>query len=158
MTQSLDATQRFAARAKAAGLDVDVVEHVKSTRTAEEAAKACACDVGQIVKSLVFRGKDTGKPYLLLVSGSNRVDEARVAAAIGETLLRPDAAYVRDVTGYAIGGIPPLGHDQMLACYLDRDLTDYSVIWAAAGTPRTVFPVAPPALVRATNATIIDLK
>jgi prolyl-tRNA editing enzyme YbaK/EbsC (Cys-tRNA(Pro) deacylase) len=111
--------------------------------------------MGQIVKSLIFRGGRSGKPYLLLVSGANRVDEKGVAAAIGEPLRRPDAQYVRDVTGFAIGGIPPLGHDTPLATFLDKALLDYEVVWAAAGTPDAVFPIAPAQLAEATAATVI---
>ena len=113
----------------------------QSTRTAEEAAAACGCSVGQIVKSLVFRGAQSGKPYLLLVSGANRVDEKAVAAHLGEALKRPDADYVRGVTGFAIGGIPPLGHDTPLATFMDETLLTYDTVWAAAGTADAVFPV-----------------
>jgi prolyl-tRNA editing enzyme YbaK/EbsC (Cys-tRNA(Pro) deacylase) len=141
--------------ARAAGLSVTVVEHKESTRTAEEAAAACGCAVGQIVKSLVFRGAASGKPYLLLVSGSNRVNEKGVAAVLGEGLARPDASYVREVTGYAIGGIPPLGHASALGVFIDEDLLRYDVVWAAAGTPRAVFAVSPGALADATRATVI---
>lgn len=152
MTELKDATRRFAAAAGALGLDVAVVVHERSTRTAEEAAAACGCAVGQIVKSLVFRGATTGEPVLLLVSGANRVDETAVAAAIGEGLTRPDAKFVREVTGYAIGGIPPLGHARRIATWIDQDLLAYDVVWAAAGTPDTVFCVAPAALARTTGA------
>jgi prolyl-tRNA editing enzyme YbaK/EbsC (Cys-tRNA(Pro) deacylase) len=134
------------------GLDIRVVEHAESTRTADEAARACGCEVGQIVKSLVFQGAKSGSPYLLLVSGSNRVDEKKVAAILGEALKRPDATFVRDVTGYAIGGIPPLGHASKLPVYIDEDLLRYEVIWAAAGTPNAVFAVAPAKLCEATGA------
>lgn len=152
-----DANRRLIAGAAAAGLSVTVHRMQQSTRTAEEAAAACGCCVGQIVKSLVFRGAQSGRPYLLLVSGANRVDEVGVAARIGETLKRPDAHYVRAVTGYAIGGIPPLAHDTKLRTYMDRDLLQYDCVWAAAGTPRSVFPVDPRALVAATGAEIVEL-
>jgi prolyl-tRNA editing enzyme YbaK/EbsC (Cys-tRNA(Pro) deacylase) len=141
--------------ARAAGLSVTVVEHEESTRTAEEAAAACGCAVAQIVKSLVFRGATSGKPYLLLVSGINRVNEKGVASVLGEGLARPDAAYVREVTGYAIGGIPPLGHASSIAVFIDEDLLRYDVVWAAAGTPRAVFAVTPGALADATRASVI---
>ncbi|MCL4766041.1 MAG: YbaK/EbsC family protein [Hyphomicrobiaceae bacterium] len=129
----------------------------RSTRTAEEAAAACGCAVGQIVKSLVFRGKESGRPYLLLVSGGNRVNEKAVARIVGEPLQRPDAQYVRDVTGFAIGGIPPVGHDTRLATYMDRDLLGYVTVWAAAGTPECVFPVAPADLRDKAGADVIDI-
>jgi prolyl-tRNA editing enzyme YbaK/EbsC (Cys-tRNA(Pro) deacylase) len=127
------------------------------TRTAEEAATACGVTVGQIVKSLVFLGAQSGKPYLLLVSGTNRVNEKGVAAHLGETLVRPDAAKVRDLTGYAIGGIPPFGHATSHATYIDRDLLQYDAVWAAAGTPRAVFRVDPKKLQEATSATVISV-
>ena len=138
-----------------AGLEAEIRLMPASTRTAEEAAAACGCDVGQIVKSLVFRGASSGQPVLLLVSGRNRVDTARVAASTGEALTRPDATYVRDVTGFAIGGIPPLGHDTPLKTYMDTDLLQYAQVWAAAGTPNAVMGLDPKALCQAAGATLI---
>ena len=158
MTDLPRSAKKVADAAKDLGLAVSVVEMPDSTRTAEEAAAACGCTVGQIVKSLIFRGKTTEKPYLLLVSGDNRVDEKGVAAHLGEKLKRPDADDVRALTGYAIGGIPPLGHDTPLATYLDEDLLAFETVWAAAGTPRCVFSVAPKALAEATGATVIAVK
>jgi prolyl-tRNA editing enzyme YbaK/EbsC (Cys-tRNA(Pro) deacylase) len=149
--------RKVADAARAAGLAVTVIERAESTRTAEEAAAACGCAVGQIVKSLVFRGAETAKPYLMLVSGANRLNEKGVAGALGESLIRPDAAYVREVTGYAIGGIPPLGHATPMQVFIDRDLLAYDVVWAAAGTPRAVFAVAPGALADAIGATILTV-
>jgi prolyl-tRNA editing enzyme YbaK/EbsC (Cys-tRNA(Pro) deacylase) len=158
MSDALSASaQRVQDALAALGLPCQVVELPASTRTAQEAADAVGCAVGQIVKSLVFRGARSGNPYLLLVSGSNRVDEKGVAARIGEPLKRPDAQYVRDMTGFAIGGIPPLGHDRPLATYLDEALLAYEVVWAAAGTPDAVFPVAPADLAKATSATVIPV-
>jgi prolyl-tRNA editing enzyme YbaK/EbsC (Cys-tRNA(Pro) deacylase) len=148
---------RVSAAAAALGLDPAIIEMPASTRTAEEAARACGCAVGQIVKSLVFRGEDTGRTYLLLVSGVNRVDEKRAAETIGEALKRPDADHVRAVTGYAIGGIPPFGHDTPLPTYMDRDLLGFVEIWAAAGTPRCVMKLAPAALREATGAKVISV-
>jgi prolyl-tRNA editing enzyme YbaK/EbsC (Cys-tRNA(Pro) deacylase) len=144
--------------ARALGLDIAVREMAASTRTAEEAAAACGVTVGQIVKSLVFLGSESGRPYLLLVSGANRVNEKNVARHLGEKLKRPDADAVRALTGYAIGGIPPFGHDAAMATYMDVDLTQYDVIWAAAGTPKAVFAVAPQALRDAAGAVMIDVK
>lgn len=158
MTSTLpDASRRVEAAARACGLDILIHEHDVPTRTAEEAAAACGCDVAQIVKSLVFRGRATGTPFLLLVSGRNRVNEKGVAAHLGEKLERPDAAYVREVTGFAIGGIPPLGHASTLATYIDRDLMAFPTVWAAAGTPNTVFEVVPAALAAAVSAAVIDV-
>jgi prolyl-tRNA editing enzyme YbaK/EbsC (Cys-tRNA(Pro) deacylase) len=158
MAELKEAAQRVQQRAYDLGLDITVRQMPASTRTAEAAAAACGCAVGQIVKSLVFKGRTSGKPYLLLVSGSNRVDEEGMAAIIGETLTRPDAQFVRDTTGYAIGGIPPLGHASPLATYFDRDLLQYDVVWAAAGTPEAVFSVAPTALAEKTAATVITVR
>lgn len=152
MTELKPAASRFRERATAAGLDIEIRQMAETTRTAEDAASACGCSVGQIVKSLVFQGAETGDPYLLLVSGTNRVDQKGVAAHIGETLNRPDAKFVREVTGYAIGGIPPLGHDTTIKTYVDPDLLAYDIVWAAAGTPEAVFCVAPGHLMDAAGA------
>lgn len=157
MNELKDAALRVQECARDLGLEVTVRQMPASTRTAQEAASACGCEVGQIVKSLIFRGRSSGRPYLLLVSGSKRVDENRAATAIGEALSRPDARYVREVTGYAIGGIPPIGHATSLTGYFDRDLLRYDVVWAAAGTPEAVFAVAPARLLKATGATVIDM-
>ena len=144
--------------ATALGLPIEVRQMAESTRTAQEAAAACGVTVGQIVKSLVFLGATSGRPYLLLVSGSNRVNEKGVAQHLGEKLQRPDADAVRALTGYVIGGIPPFGHASALATYLDRDLLQYDVVWAAAGTPKAVFRTEPVKLQAATGATVIDVK
>jgi len=152
MTDLKPAAKRFRERAIASGLEIEIRQMAETTRTAEDAASACGCSVGQIVKSLVFQGAETGNPYLLLVSGTNRVDQKGVAAHIGEALTRPDAKFVRDVTGYAIGGIPPLGHDTPIKTYIDRDLLTYDIVWAAAGTPEAVFSVAPRQLMDAAGA------
>jgi len=144
--------------ATALGLHIKVRQMAESTRTAQEAAAACGVTVGQIVKSLVFSGATSGKPYLLLVSGSNRVNEKDVAQHLGEKLKRPDADAVRALTGYVIGGIPPFGHAIALATYMDRDLLQYDVIWAAAGTPKAVFRTEPAKLQAATGAVVIDVK
>ena len=152
------AAQRVAAAAAAARVAVDIRQMPASTRTAEEAAQACGCTVAQIVKSLVFRGAETQKPYLLLISGANRVNEKAVAATIGEALTRPDANYVRDLTGYAIGGIPPFGHATALATYIDRDLLGFDEVWAAAGTPNCVMRLSPEALKGAASATELVVR
>ena len=148
---------RVAAAAEALGLAVAIREMPASTRTAQDAAAACGCDVAQIVKSLVFAGRETNRPYLLLVSGRNRVDETAAGAHLGEALRRPGADEVRAWTGYAIGGIPPLGHATPLKTFIDRDLLGFAEVWAAAGTPNAVFPIAPQALAGATGAFVIDM-
>ena len=147
--------QRVQEAAERLGLEVTVRVRPQSTRTAEEAAAACGCAVGQIVKSLVFAGKATGAPYLLLVSGRNRVNEKAAAGAIGEALTRPDADAVRSSTGFAIGGIPPFGHATAMPTFLDGDLLGYDIVWAAAGTPSAVFSVEPRALARAVGAKVM---
>ena len=114
--------------------------------------------MAQIVKSLVFRGADSGQPYLMLVSGSNRLNETGVAAALGESVARPDAAYVRDVIGFAIGGIPPLGHAAPMRLFIDEDLLGYDTVWAAAGTPRAVFAVDPKRLAIAAGASAMKVR
>jgi len=149
--------QKVQDAARAAGLDVAVTELAASTRTAEDAAAACGCSVGQIVKSLVFRGAESGKPYLMLVSGPNRLNEKAVADFVGEALTRPNADYVREVTGFAIGGVPPLGHASPMQVFLDEDLLGFETVWAAAGTPRAVFAVSPLALARAVGAQAIQV-
>jgi len=158
MSELPPSAQKVHDAAAALGLDITVREMPDSTRTAEKAAAAVGVTVGQIVKSLVFMGAASGKPYLLLVSGTNRVNEAGVAAHLGEALRRPDADAVRALTGYAIGGIPPFGHDTPIATYIDGDLLQYDIVWAAAGTPKAVFSAAPGKLKDATKAIEIDVK
>jgi prolyl-tRNA editing enzyme YbaK/EbsC (Cys-tRNA(Pro) deacylase) len=140
-----------------AALDVEtqVIEFPQSTRTAEEAAAAVGAQVGQIVKSLVFVAGE--QPILALVSGANRADPAKLAALAGGSIRRADAEAVRAATGFAIGGVPPVGHATPLPTYFDRDLLRYPTVWAAAGTPNAVFPIAPADLVRMTAATVADL-
>jgi prolyl-tRNA editing enzyme YbaK/EbsC (Cys-tRNA(Pro) deacylase) len=148
--------QRVADALRAAGLGADIQELSASTRTAEEAAAAIGTTVPRIVKSLVFLADDA--PLLALVSGSNRLDADRLGAALGRTIARADAATVRSATGFAIGGVPPLGHANPLQVVIDRDLLQYDVVWAAAGTPHAVFPIEPNALVNATGGQVVDLK
>lgn len=157
MTELSGPVLRVSDAARDLGLDIDLRVMASSARTAEEAASACGCRVGAIVKSLVFRGKASGNAILLLVSGSNRVDEAKVAAAIGEAIERPDAAFVRAATGFAIGGIPPFAHATRLSGWFDRDLLAFPSVWAAAGTPHAVFAVSPAALREAIKAPVIAM-
>jgi len=152
------AAMRVRDAATALALPIVIRSMAEATRTAEEAAAACGCDVAQIVKSLVFTGATSGSDYLLLVSGANRVDETGVAGAIGEELVRPRASHVRDVTGYAIGGIPPFGHRSSLKTYVDKDLLAFEIVWAAAGTPNTVFSCDPNLLRDAIGATTITVS
>jgi prolyl-tRNA editing enzyme YbaK/EbsC (Cys-tRNA(Pro) deacylase) len=134
---------------RALGLPHEVRELDDSTRTAVEAAATVGCPLGAIVKSLVFRGTSSGAGVLVLVSGDNRADESLVSAGVGEPVARADADFVRAVTGYAIGGVPPIGHAEPLRTLVDEDLLRFDTVWAAAGTPRAVFPVAPDVLARA---------
>jgi prolyl-tRNA editing enzyme YbaK/EbsC (Cys-tRNA(Pro) deacylase) len=157
MTELPAAAQRVEAAAVALGLTIEIRSMPASTRTAAEAAAAVAASVGQIVKSLVFKGKSSGKPYLFLVSGTNRVNEPSMAQALGEPITRPDADFVREATGFAIGGVPPLGHATRLATFMDEDLLQYETIWAAAGTPYAVFAVAPAGLRAAVQAQVIKV-
>ena len=157
MAEGIRSTDRVRAAAAAAGLRVEVREMPQSTRTAAEAAAACGTSVAQIVKSLVFRKATSGEPVLLLVSGKNRVDETAVKAAIGDTLARIDANSVRDLTGFAIGGVAPLGSLTPLETYMDADLMAFDTVWAAAGAPTAVFEVAPAKLAEATGASVIKV-
>jgi prolyl-tRNA editing enzyme YbaK/EbsC (Cys-tRNA(Pro) deacylase) len=151
------AAERVRKAAEALGLTITIRVMPATTRTAEEAAAACGCAVGQIVKSLIFKGKDSGRPYLLLVSGTNRVNEKTTGVRLGEAIIRPDADFVRAATGFAIGGVAPIGHSPPLVPYLDSDLLQYGTVWAAAGTPNTVFAVDPRALRDATGALVMGM-
>ncbi|MDZ7810187.1 MAG: YbaK/EbsC family protein [Arhodomonas sp.] len=117
-----------------------------STRTAAEAAEVLGVAVGQIAKSLVFRGVDSAAALLVIASGDRRVSEARLQALAGEPIGRADAAFVREHTGFAIGGVPPVGHPRPLRCWIDEDLYRFDTVWAAAGSPFAVFPVSVGAL------------
>lgn len=144
--------QRVVTFASNAGLDVDVVEYPQGTRTAVEAAAAVGCEVGQIVKSLIF--DLDGEIVLALTSGSNRVDTDQLATLAGTSGCgRADADRVREVTGFAIGGVPPFAHANPLRAFFDRALGDHDVVWAAAGTPRHVFALDPAVLLEISGAT-----
>jgi prolyl-tRNA editing enzyme YbaK/EbsC (Cys-tRNA(Pro) deacylase) len=149
-------TQRVQDALDAAGVVTRIVEYAEPGRTSAQAAAVIGCEVAQIAKSLVFRAA-SGRPVLVIASGANRVDEAKVALAIGEPVGRADPAFVRNVTGYAIGGIPPLGHAQALVTLLDRDLLACTVVYAAGGTPHAMFPLAPADLLRVSGGTAADV-
>lgn len=140
------------------GFSCQVIEFTESTRTAQEAADRVGCTLGQIVKSLIFKGLASSKPLLVLTSGLNRVDEKRISACAGETIGRADADFVRTVTGFAIGGVPPVGHTQPMETYLDEDLLQYAAIWAAAGTPNAVFELTPADLQKMTGGKVVQVK
>lgn len=158
MTDLLKESARRVQKAlDAAGLACDVVEMPNTTRTAREAAKAAGCTVAQIVKSLVFRGTRTQNPYLVVASGANRVNEQRLAELVGEPVEMPDPDFVRATTGFAIGGVPPLGHDKQLETYFDQDLLQHEEIWAAAGTPNAIFKLTPSDLQAVTRGKVIKV-
>ena len=142
----------------AQGMTLKVVELPDSTRTAMEAAQAVGCQVGQIVKSLIFKGKRSESPIMVIASGANRVDEKKIEALIGEPLGKADAEFVRQKTGFVIGGVPPVGHSQPLATFIDADLLQYERVWAAAGTPHAVFQLDPADLARMTGGEITQVK
>lgn len=151
------AVERFRDRATAHGLEIAVSEFPAGTRTAADAAEAIGCDVAQIVKSLVFVADRTS--VLCLTSGANRVDEVALAAALGVgRVTKADADQVRRATGYAIGGTPPFGHDTAITTVCDRNLTGFDEVWAAAGTPNTVFPSSPATLLAITGAMVADIS
>ncbi len=143
---------------QALGLTCEVVQMQATTRTAEDAARAVGCEVGQIVKSLIFEGKQSHRPILVVASGANRVNEKRLGQQISEPLKMANAEFVREMTGFAIGGVPPLGHCQPITVFIDADLLAYTEIWAAAGTPRAVFKLTPDELKMITNGTVISVK
>jgi Cys-tRNA(Pro) deacylase len=148
-----DAIERFLAAAAELGASPEVRRFPQGTKTAVDAASAIGCDVGQIVKSLVLAADD--RPLLALVSGSNRADLGRLAALARATHVRratPEEA--RTATGYAVGGTPPFGHPRPVPTFCDEDLLRYDVVWAAAGTPDSVFPLAPTELLSWTNAEV----
>lgn len=158
MNQLSPSAQKIQNLLKELGYDYVVVEHTESTRTAQEAADRAGCELGQIVKSLIFRGKESGKPILVLTSGANRVDEKRIAEYAGEHIGRADADFVRTVTGFAIGGVPPIGHAQKMETYRDEDFLQYKTIWAAAGTPNAIFELKTEDLQKMTAGKVARVK
>lgn len=137
--------------------DQRVVELRETARSASEAATAIGCATEAIAKSVVFRGRTSGKPILVIVRGSRRVDEARVAKLVGEPIRRATPEFVRTVTGFAIGGVPPVGHDRPIETLVDEAMLELDEIWAAAGTPRAVFRIAPAELVRLTRGRVAEI-
>ncbi len=157
-TPSLSSSaQRVQAALNQSGIDFEVIELANSTRTAPEAAQAVGCQVGQIAKSLVFRTGDH-KAVLVIASGANRVDEKKVSLHLSQTIHKADANFVREQTGFAIGGVPPVGHLQPLQTLIDEDIMQYSEIWAAAGTPNAIFRLTPEALQQITGGLVVQLR
>ena len=140
------------------GIEAEVVILDVSARTAEDAAKAIGCLVAQIAKSLIFRTKVSGRAILVLASGINRVNEKVIAKAVGEEIVKADADFTREKTGFAIGGIPPVGHKEKIETYIDEDLLQYEELWAAAGTPHAVFNLKPAILESLTGGRVIPIK
>lgn len=141
----------------AIGLKLDVIELPDLTRTSLEAAQALGCQVSQIAKSLVFQALTSHRPILVIASGSNRVDEKRMAGLVGEEIGKADADFVRNHTGFTIGGVPPLGHTEQLETFIDQDLLKFGEIWAAAGTPHAVFRLTPNDLLRMTAGKVVQV-
>jgi Cys-tRNA(Pro) deacylase len=151
-----EAAERVQAELAALGLDRRVIELGVDARTSQQAAAALGVSVAQIAKSLVFTVN--GAPVLVIASGVNRVDEAKLGALSGGRVRRADPDTVRQATGYAIGGVPPVAHQSKLPIYVDRDLRQYEVIYAAAGVPECVFPLSPEELIRATGGQVVDVR
>ena len=149
--------QRVQDALRGMGFGYEVIEFAQTTRTAAEAAAAVGCTVGQIAKSLIFKGRRSGRPLLVIASGANRVNEKAMQAVVGEPIEKPDADFVRQQTGFVIGGVPPLGHAAPLTIYIDEDLLQYDIIWAAAGTPNAVFRLAPADLLPMTGGQAIKV-
>jgi Uncharacterized conserved protein len=147
---------RFEAWLADSGVGVAVKQFPAGTRTAVDAANAIGCEVGQIVKSLVFVA--AGRPVVALVSGANRLDESLLASVAGAPVAKADADTARTATGYSIGGVPPFGHATDVPVFMDRDLLGHSVVWAAAGRPDSVFEIAPQRLLELSHAEVADLK
>jgi prolyl-tRNA editing enzyme YbaK/EbsC (Cys-tRNA(Pro) deacylase) len=143
---------------KALGFINEVMELQTTTRTSAEAAQAVGCRVEQIAKSIVFRGKQTDRPVLVIASGPNRINEKKIEALISEPIGKADANFVRQRTGFVIGGVPPVGHLEKIEIFIDEDLLKYDKIWAAAGTPNAVFKLTPSDLVKMTGGRIVSIK
>ncbi len=156
MTQTLSpSAQKVQAALDALGFSYRVQESERATRSAAEAADAVGCEVGQIAKSLIFRGQQTGTPILVIASGTNRVNETLIGEQLGEPIEKAAADFVRQHTGFAIGGIPPVGHRAQLTTLIDQDLLQYESIWAAAGTPNALFRLVPRDLITMTGGRVV---
>jgi len=150
--------QRVQAALTRCGLTCRVVEMPATTRSAKEAAQAIGCRVEQIVKSIVFKAARTGNPVLVVASGPNRINEKTLSELVGEPIEKADADFVRRRTGFAIGGVSPVGHLESLDIFIDEDLLQYDEIWAAAGTPHAVFKLTPAGLQTITGGRVVSIK
>lgn len=155
MSKSLNRVIRALAEA---GLDITPVEMAADTHTAQQAADAVGCSLDQIAKSIIFAGKDSGQAVLFLTAGGNQVDAGRASVCAGEALGRADATLIRAQTGFAIGGVSPIGHLTPIRAFFDPKLMEFEVIWAAAGTPRHVFPISPADLLKISAAQVFDFN
>lgn len=153
-----ESVRRVRAALEDRGLAPEFVELERTARSAAEAAEALGCRVGQIVKSLVFRGEESGRSVLVLAGGSNRVDEAKISAILSEPVGKADAAFVREKSGFAIGGVPPVAHAEPPVVFLDEDLMREEVVWAAAGHTHVVFGLGPEELLKATGARVAPVS
>lgn len=153
MSKSL---RRVKQAAEDAGLKITILEMAEGTRTAEDAARAAGCALDQIVKSVIFRGEEDGRVILFLTAGGNRVDAAKASAVAGEPLGKADAKLIRAQTGFAIGGVAPIGHTSPIRAFMDPRLLDFAEIWAAGGTPRHVFAVDPKEIQKISGAQVAD--
>lgn len=151
MSKSL---KRVRAALETAGLSTEIRQTEETTRTAQQAADAVGCHVDQIAKSIIFRGETSGQAVLFITAGGNRVDSAKASELAGEPLGKADAALIRAQTGFAIGGVSPLGHLNPIRAFLDSRLMEFESVWAAAGTPNHVFSISPPDLQRQTSAQV----
>jgi prolyl-tRNA editing enzyme YbaK/EbsC (Cys-tRNA(Pro) deacylase) len=151
-------SEKFIKKIEELHLDNDIINFEQTTKTAKDAAFALKCKVEQIVKSLVFKKKNKDEPIIILVSGSNRVDENKVSKIIGYEIEKADADFVKEKTGYAIGGVPPIGHKEKIDIYMDKDLLKFDFVWAAAGTPNSVFKIGSKTLLEISKAKTIEVK
>ncbi|HLS88711.1 MAG TPA: YbaK/EbsC family protein [Sphingobacteriaceae bacterium] len=149
--------QRVQAALSQRGVAAQVEELSESTRTAAEAAAAIGTTIGQIAKSLIFTTED-GEPVLVIASGSNRVCVDKLSRLLGRPVAPATAKMVREITGFPVGGVPPVGHQRAMPTYVDEDLLQYQEIWAAGGTPQAIFPITPPQLVEITQGQVADLR
>jgi prolyl-tRNA editing enzyme YbaK/EbsC (Cys-tRNA(Pro) deacylase) len=155
---SSQSVQKVQEALKALGFSNEVMELQSTTRTSAEAAQAVGCRVEQIAKSIVFRGKQTDRPVLVIASGPNRINEKKIEALISEPIGKADANFVRQRTGFVIGGVPPVGHLEKIKIFIDEDLLQYEEIWAAAGSPNAVFRLTPSDLAQMTGGRVVSIK
>lgn len=158
MTDLKHSSQRIQDLLQSYKLEIKVIEFKQLTRTSKEAAAVIGCDVGQIAKTLIFKGKKSEKMHCVIASGKNHVDEKKVAKAVGEEIEKPDADYVVEHTHFVIGGIPPIGFPLDAPPILDEDLMAFKEIWACAGTPYAVFCITPQDLIRITSAKVMKIR